>query len=121
MNEIDKNLNFYKQQKRIDNLTHKLGIATLICANLMLDTSILLLVFSLCNITIGYIITFILNMIFIFATIFLVVFLDKLLSEKRLLKIEHQIEELQNKSEQNKERFEDKLHELDIRLEDLGG
>ena len=115
------NLTYEEEQKYLENILDKLEITIVIFVGLMLDCLVLWFVFLLCDMVTAYTITLALYIIFILITTFLVIFDDKLQNEKRLRKIEHQIEELKNKNEKDKEWFEDKLHELDIRLDDLGG
>ena len=114
-------LTYEEEQAKLESILDKLGITIAIFVGLMLDCLVLWFVFLLCDMVTAYTITLALNIVFILITTFLVIFDDKLQNEKRLRKIEHQIEELKSKNEKDKEWIEDKLHELDIRLEDLGG
>lgn len=117
----NKNFTYEEEQKYLENILDKLEIAIVIFVSLMLDCLVLWFVFLLCDMVTAYTITLALDIVFILMTTFLVLSNDKVQNEKRLRKIEHQIEEQKTKNEKDKEWFEDKLHELDNRLEDLGG
>ena len=91
------NLQYTKQIAKIDNILDKLSTAALICLVLAIDCLVFWLVFLLCDMQIGFIISISLNAGFACAVAILIILTDKLKQEKRFLKIEHDIEEIKIK------------------------
>ena len=94
-------LQYSEQIAKINGILKKLSIASFVCLLLAVDCIVLWLAFLLCDMQLGFIICISLNAGFACAVAVLVILINKLLLEKRLLAIEHNIKELKI-NQQNK-------------------